>query len=326
MRILVTGGSGFIGTNLTEALIQKEIDFLNVDLATPKEETLLNYWKKCSILDYEQLEKIFSEYKPTAVIHLAAETDTDPSRTMEDYKVNTEGTQNIIKAIQATPSVERFVLTSTQFVNQSQEGPKHDQDYAPHTVYGKSKIKTEEMLRSASVNCIWTIIRPTNIWGPWHLRYPFEFWKVLAEGKYFHPGKQKVIRSYGYVGNVVGQIIKILTSSRNEVDRKVYYVGDRPIDLYDWVNGFSLGQIGKKVVVLPRFFVRTLALIGDALRIVKIKFPITSSRYRSMTTNNPADMEKTYTELGQPPYTLQQGIDQTIEWMKKKHPELIKVK
>lgn len=326
MRILVTGGSGFIGTNLTETLTQKGIDFLNVDLATPKEETLLNYWKKCSILDYEQLEKIFFEYKPTAVIHLAAETDTDPSRTMEDYKVNTEGTQNIIKAIQATPSIERFVLTSTQFVNQSQEGPKHDQDYAPHTVYGESKIKTEEMLRSASVNCIWTVIRPTNIWGPWHLRYPFEFWKVLAEGKYFHPGKQKVIRSYGYVGNVVGQIIKILTSSRNEVDRKVYYVGDRPIDLYDWVNGFSLGQIGKKVVVLPRFFVRTLALIGDALRIVKIKFPITSSRYRSMTTNNPADMEKTYTELGEPPYTLQQGIDQTIEWMKKKHPELIKVK
>jgi hypothetical protein len=157
------------------------------------------------------------------------------------------------------------------------------------------------------------MITMINVWGEWHLQYPFEFWKVLAEGKYFHPGRKKVIRSYGYVGNVLNQICKILDFSQKKVHKKAFYDGDRPIDLYDWVNGFSKAQTGKDVVVLPRIFVYLLAVVGDILRLIKTKFPITTSRYESMTTDNPINIDKTFEVLGEPDYTLLEGIDKTIQ-------------
>jgi len=326
MKILVTGGSGFIGTNLIDKLLSEGSEILNIDTAYPKVESMTAFWKKCDILNYEQVREAFISFRPEAVVHLAAQTDTDPSKTIADYKVNIEGSDNIINIIKEVGFVKRIVFTSTQFVNQSEHGPRHDQDYAPHTVYGESKIISEQHLRESQIDAIWTIIRPTNIWGPWHLRYPFEFWKILSDGKYFHPGHQKVIRSYGYVGNVVDQIRAILEKPKDLVHQKVYYVGDRPIDLYDWVNGFNLRQTGKKVIVMPRFFVFSLAILGNALRLVGIKFPITLSRYRSMTTSNPAYMEKTFQELGEPGYTLDQGIEETVRWLRTTHPDLVKIK
>lgn len=275
MKILVTGGSGFIGTNLTQALHAQGVTFRNLDVVPPKDSTLSENYSYCDILDENQVMKEFSLFQPTMVVHLAAQTDTDPKLRLEDYRLNTVGTENIISAIQNTRTVERFVHTSTQFVHQMDGGPKHDEDYAPHTVYGESKVLNEKNIRSTVFDCSWTIIRPTNIWGPWHLRYPFEFWKVLAEGRYLHPGKQRVVRSYGYVGNVVHQIQRILELPVNLIDRQTFYVGDRPIDLYDWVNGFSLGQTGRPVVVMPRFVLYGLALGGELLRSVGVKFPIT---------------------------------------------------
>lgn len=324
MKVLVTGGSGFIGTNFTQLLASEHIQFSNIDIAPPKDDSLQSYWTRCDIMDYDKLLKAFHDFKPTAVVHLAAETDTDPAKTLDDYRVNTEGSRNVLAAIKSVNTVERVVWTSTQFVNQSVEGPRHDEDYAPHTVYGESKIITEKDLRAANLDATWTIIRPTNVWGAWHLRYPFEFWKVLSENKYFHPGRQKVIRSYAYVGNVVDQVKKILTLPKETMHKKVFYVGDRPIDLYDWVNGFSIAQTGRQVRVIPRPIVYSLAFAGDFLRLFNVKFPITTSRYRSMTTDNPASMEHTFTNLGEPKYSLEEGIAQTVEWLKKYHPNLVR--
>lgn len=325
MRVLITGGSGFIGTNLTERLDKEGIIFCNVDIVPPKIPILNKYWIQVDIMNYSDLKSVFERFKPTAVIHLAAETDTDPLKTMDDYQVNTIGSLNVINSAKAVECVDRFILTSTQFVNQSPLGPQNDEDYAPHTIYGESKIISEKYLRSSGLKATWTIIRPTNVWGPWHLRYPFEFWKIIAEGKYFHPGRQRVIRSYGYVGNVVDQIITILAKSRDQVSKKVYYVGDNPINLFDWVNGFSIKQTGKGVKVVPRFFIYTIALFGDVLQAFKIKFPLTTSRYRSMTTDNPAFMGKTFYELGSPKYSLNEGIDQTVKWLRNVHPDLVKI-
>ncbi len=326
MKIVVTGGSGFIGTNLTQLLHDKGIEFLNIDNVQPKDENLKKFWVNVSIMDYSGLLEQFRAFQPDAVVHLAAETRTHPHMKMEDYTLNTVGTANVIDAIRATESVKRFVHTSTQFVHQGETPPQHDEDFAPHTIYGESKIINEKQVRNADLKCTWTIIRPTNIWGPWHLRYPFEFWRVLARGRYVHPGRKRVLRSYGYVGNVVYQIYRILTQPEKLVDRKVYYVGDRAIDLYEWVNGFSIQQCGRNVRVVPSGLVYTLALFGDMLAAIKINFPITRSRYRSMTTDNAADMEKTFRELGESPFTLDDGIRETVKWLRKEHPDLVKVK
>ena len=327
MRILITGGSGFIGTNLIKKLVSTNVHtILNLDNSAPKDINHLDYWKSCDILDPKQIADLFNSFRPDAVVHLAGRTDTDPENKLEDYLVNTDGSLNILNAIKCCTEVKRVIMTSTQFVNQYKGIPKNDEDYAPHTVYGESKVIMENMIRNAHLNCVWTIIRPTNIWGPWHIRYPFEFWKIMSRGLYFHPGREPVIRSYGYVGNVVSQIISILEAPVEKVNAQVFYVGDLPIDIYHWVNGFSLRQTGKNVRVVPRFVVSTLAYIGDILSVVRIKFPLTASRYKSMTHSNTTPMERTINAFGIPPYTLEQGIEETVMWMRKEHPDLVKVK
>lgn len=316
-RILITGGSGFIGSYLIDVLLQdKSLKLLNIDIAKPKESNHIQYWRKLDILEKQSLISLFKEFKPSAVIHLAARTDTEPENVLEDYKTNTEGTANVLEAVKHCHSVERIIVTSTQFVHQYKGLPKDDEDFAPHTIYGESKVITEKLTRNANLNCNWTIIRPTNIWGPRHPRYPTEFWYVLKKGRYIHPGKKPVIRSYGYVGNVVDQIMKILEKEKDKINKRVFYVGDAPVNLYDWANGFSLALNGKKIKVVPRPVVRALAIIGDLLRLLGLKFPITSSRYKSMTNSNTAPMDKTFKVLGDPKYSLDMGIEETVSWLK----------
>ena len=325
MRHLVTGGSGFIGTNLIEELLVQGHELVNVDIVSPSNEAHAIYWKEADILDLERLLSVFRDFQPEFVVHLAARTDTVGTH-LDEYVVNTKGTENVLAAIEAVDSIQRTVITSTQFVNQYNGVPKDDLDYAPHTVYGESKVINEQMTRKANLRSAWTIIRPTNIWGPWHSRYPHEFWRALGKGLYFHPGAKDVVRSYGYVKNVVYQIIRILEVDLGLVSSQVFYVGDESIELIDWVNGFSLGQTGKEVRVIPTSVVRTMAICGDVLGLLKIKFPITSSRFKSMTTSNGISMDKTTEALGSPPYTLEVGVQETVEWLRIYYPDLVRVK
>lgn len=325
MKTLITGGSGFIGTNLIEYFIERtNIEIGNIDIRPPKIESHNKYWINCDILNKEELEKVFHKFSPEIVIHLAAKADVD-GKTIEDYKSNTDGTQNILDAIKKITPIKRVIITSTQFVNQYNCLPKNDEDYAPHTLYGQSKVITEQKTRESGINCCWTIIRPTNIWGPWHWRYPNEFWKIIAEGKYIHPhSKKPVIRSYGYVGNVVWQIKRILDMDVDIVNKKVFYVGDIPVDIVRWADAFSIALRGTKIKVVPAGIIYILGLVGDFLKFIGITFPITTSRFKSMTTSNAAPMEKAFKLLGTPPFTIKQGVEKTVEWLKLYHPVLVR--
>jgi len=315
-RILVTGGSGFIGTNLIDMLLERGIQFINLDIKPPSKESHQAYWRKCDILDLELTTGIFNEFRPTHVIHLAARTDT-LSDHLDDYEVNTKGTANILQCIKAQTGIQRIIITSSQFVCAPPGTPKNDEDYDPIGAYGKSKVITEKMTRSADLICAWTIIRPTNIWGPWHPRYPKEFWLVLKRGLYVHPGGRPAIRSYGYVKNVVIQMLKILEAPSALVDKKVFYLGDPPLSLIDWVNGFSLAITGKPARIIPRRLFKMLAMIGSALGILDIRFPIQLSRYRSMTEDYLSPMEATIINFGAPDYSLEGGIKETVAWLNK---------
>lgn len=317
MRILVTGGSGFIGTNLIELLREKACQLLNLDITEPYMPAHAAYWQQADILDTTQVRRIVVDFAPEAVIHLAARAECDENTTVEEgYQVNTLGTQNLLEAVKAAP-VRRLIVTSTQFVCAPGRFPKNDEDYFPGTVYGQSKVVTEQLTRKAGLQCCWTIVRPTNVWGPWHFRYRREFWRVLERGFYAHPGKEPVIRSYGYVGNVVHQMWRILEMPVDAVNGKTLYVGDRPTNLMNWVNGFSKALRGREVRTVPRPLMRLLALIGDLPTWMTGKpFLINSSRFRSMVTDYPTPMEPTLDLLGENPVSLQAGIDETVSWLK----------
>lgn len=315
MRILVTGGSGFIGTNFIEVALERGIEILNLDISPPKKQTHIVVWKPCDIMDFNACMDLFQEFQPTHALHLAARTDTDSNELM-DYKVNSEGTDTFLRCIKSMPGIKRAVITSTQFVFAPPGLPENDEQFNPIGAYGMTKVLAEKATRAAELDCTWTIIRPTNIWGPWHPRYPKEFWLVLKKGWYLHPGGAPVMRSYGYVKNVVNQTLKIFEAPATAVHAKVFYVGDPPIPLFDWANLFSLAITGKPVRVVPRMVLRMLAVVGSLLRPVGIRFPITLSRYRSMTEDYLSPMEVTLSQFGAPEYSLQEGVEETVTWLK----------
>jgi nucleoside-diphosphate-sugar epimerase len=314
MRILVTGGSGFIGTNLVTFYRERGVALVNIDWNPPLDPEQRPFWREVDIMDRTAVEQAFKEFEPTHVIHLAARTDTDELVDMDAYRQNHEGTRILLEVVKQHAVIERIIVTSTQFVCEAGYQPAHDLDFKPFTVYGESKRRTELVTREAGLNCAWTIIRPTTIWGPWSLRYRDVMFKVMRKGLYFHPGKGRVVRSYGYVGNVVWQIDRMLSVPRALVDRQVLYVGDRPFDLKEWVEVVSRELTGKPVRYIPTALIRLMAWGGDVLKAVHIPFPITSGRFRSMTSDYVTPMDKTIQVVGEAPWSIQDGVKAMVRW------------
>ena len=319
MKVLVTGGSGFIGTTLVETLLSRGDEVLNLDIKKPLNSEQKPYWRNCSIMELDDLHHAVSSFQPEVVIHFAARTECDENTTVENgYQVNVQGTQNVLEAIKKCSTVKRLIVTSSQFVCGPGPLPKNDEDYFPHTVYGHSKVETEKLTRNAGLSCLWTMIRPVNVWGPYHERYSREFWKIASKGLYVHPGVKSPTRTYGYVGNIVWQMIQIMEADEAVVNEQVFYVGDKPINIENWVMGFCVGFRGKKPMVIPMWVMRLLAKVGDVISKVKGKpFYITTSRLRSMTEDYIAPMDKTFEIFGNPPYSLEDGIEESVDWHNK---------
>ncbi|MDR6196887.1 NAD(P)-dependent oxidoreductase [Siphonobacter sp. SORGH_AS_0500] len=316
--ILITGASGFIGTNLVDFLLEKGYDkIINLDKKNPLKDSHNSYWVKGNIMNEDEVLAIFNDYRPDTVIHLAARTDTLSDK-LEDYLENHEGTRRLLNVVKKCNFIERIIVTSTQYVYKSKSKifPSDMYDFEPHTVYGQSKVLTEKYTHSADLKCLWTIIRPANIWGPWHMRYPVELWRMIDKGLYSHPTNNQVIRTYGYVKNIVHQIYNILIAPSEVVDKKTFYVGDLPIDSYSWLNEISMQLNGKEVKRAPYVLFKSVALVGDVLRTFKVPFPLYSQRLDNMIEDYPAPTKLTVDTFGQYNPDLSNNVKETINWLK----------
>jgi nucleoside-diphosphate-sugar epimerase len=317
-RVIVTGGSGFIGTHLISCLLEHGHQVLNLDKNEPLDLKQKSFHCQIDILNAHAICETFDTFRPQWLFHLAARADCDESTTIEiGYSANTTGATNVLAAAAATPSLERVLITSSQYVCRPGHQPSNDEDYCPHTVYGWSKVETERATRRANLKCPWVIVRPTNIWGPWHLRYRSQVWRVIQRGFYLHPGGVPIVRSYGYAGNVVRQMIGLMEVDAEKINGKVFYVGDLPRDLRDWVNGFSLALRGRPVTAVPRVLLRSIGWAGDLIgKLSGREFLIHSSRYRSMITSESAPMTTTFDLLGPSPISLDQAVNETVQWLR----------
>lgn len=315
-KILITGGSGFIGGHLVNQFVDAGWEVTNVDVALPTGLAKQARWANCSILDPEALATAFREYQPQWVVHLAAYASME-ARSLDEFRANTVGTTNVLTAAGRTGSVERLIVTSTQHVRRPGSGmPACDTDYVPYAFYGQSKVITEQLTRQADLKCAWTIIRPTAVWGPHNLLLADGLWKQMHRGRYFHPAGDRVLRSYGYVKNVCWQIMRLLQVETEAVDKKVFYVADGNMRQLDWVNAMSRELTGRNARMLPLWLIRSLAGVGDGLNVMGVRFPIYGSRLRNLITDNPVPVEPTLHLLGAPPHSLGDGARETAEWLR----------
>lgn len=315
MKVLVTGGSGFIGTNLIEDLLEKNYNVLNIDIKAPKIKERNNIWKNIDIRDYEKLKSAIKEFNPDFIVHLAARTDLD-GKTVDDYDSNTLGVENLIKSINQLDNLKKIIITSSKFVTENGYKIKDQFDYCPHTVYGESKVITEKITWDNQPHCDWCIIRPTSIWGPW-FGVPYRnFFDMVMKHMYFHIGKIKCYKTYGFIGNSVYQIEQLLFNETKNADNKVFYIGDNPsYEINEWADEIA-SEFGFKIPTMPVWFVKCLAKFGDLLSIFKIHFPMQSFRYGNMTNDGINNMDNTYKIAPKNLYTRLEGTKITIKWIK----------
>lgn len=318
MKVLITGGSGFIGAHVVGRLLAKGCTVLNVSDRPPHESAHAPFWRNADILDADLLRRTMMDFQPEWAMHLAARTEMDEKTEAETgFRANTQGTRNFLAALGSTASVRRMLMCSSQFVCGPGHKPSHAEDYSPATVYGQSKVVAEKATRSANLGCEWMMVRPTNIWGPWHPRYPQEFWRIARKGLYVHPGGKPVVRCYGYVGNVADQMVSLMEQPAGEIDRQTFYVGDAAADIYLWADAFCRALGGYSPRRVPRLLLQIAGMAGDAITASTGKpFYITSSRYHSMVTDYIAPMEKTFALLGEPKTSLEAGVAETLNWLR----------
>jgi nucleoside-diphosphate-sugar epimerase len=285
---------------------------LNIDKKAPLNDSHIPMWKKCDLMQFNDVENIIKEFKPQACIHLAAETEIVEGKSLtESYPVNTIGSKFLLQLL-LKYGVRRTIVVSTQYVcGPSERLPEKPDDYWPHTEYGKSKIELEKNTRKILEPGSFFIVRPTYVWGPWNYKNFNEVVKTIVRRIYIYPKGKKVFRSFAYVGNVCAQIASLLEVEK--LDRDWFYLGDEPVNAYEFINGLSRLLTSKNVRTVPWPFLFVLAKVGDCITFA-VKFPFTSFRYRNMTIDYKTPMASTFSALGNSPISFNKALNEFNSW------------
>lgn len=317
MKVLLTGGSGFIGTNLVELLLCRGDEVLNLDLSEPRNPEHVRHWRQADLRDVDRISSIVTDFHPEVLFHLGARTDL-LGNGLSDYRANTDGVRNIISAMQSAGSIKRVFFASSRLVCQIGYQPKSDEDYCPQNAYGQSKVETEKIVRAAGLEIPWCIFRPTSIWGPW-FDIPYkDFFLHVAKGRYFHPQGTPLRKSFGFVGNSVHQLLTLSQASPEVFHGRTFYLCDYPpIEVSEWADEIA-DEIGvKRPRRVPIGVLGAAAKAGDLLKSCGMKNPpLTSFRLNNLTTQMPHDTEFLERSVGDLPFSRKEGVRLTVEWLR----------
>ncbi len=319
MRVLVTGGSGFIGTNVCEHLVRQGVPVLNLDIAAPRNINHAAIWKQVDICRAVALHEAVFDFQPTNVLHLAARTDLD-GRTVADYAANVQGVENLVDAALACASVARVVFASSRLVCKIGYAPAGETDYCPTTAYGESKVQGELIVRSRAAGAAWDWlqVRPTSIWGPW-FGVPYKlFFDAVARGRYVHPRGLRILKSFGFVGNTVAQLMAILAADKASINHQTIYLADYPpIDvsvMADLIRRELHIGPGREV---PMGMLKVAAKLGDLGKALGWQQPpLTSFRLANLVTPMVYDLVPLQAIAGALPFSLADGVQATVAWMR----------
>jgi nucleoside-diphosphate-sugar epimerase len=310
MRILVAGGSGFLGNALIASLTSEGhevVGFSRTDIPG----SLVG-----DITDATSIISSVKEYAPDVIFNLASQTDLSASNGALNYDANTVGVRNLIEAVSQAPSVRRVIWASSQLINKPGVCPKHDEDYNPVGGYGESKVEGERLVRRLNGGGkIWTIVRPTTVWGPGMSPHYLRLLSMIRRGLYFHVGSRQLQKSYSYIENLVHQLRCLSVADTEAIQAKTFYLADsEPIELREWCDGFARA-FGKTIPSLPKPIVIAMAKAGDLAGCAGVKrVPFNSQRLNNILTEYVFDTGPIDAICGKSQISNSEGVARTAKW------------
>lgn len=310
MKILITGGAGFIGSHLCEKYVNEGHDVLCLDNFMSGNLTnikhLLDYRNfkliRGDIRDYELLEKIMQDVE--VIFHMAAQIHVDRSyiEPKPTYDINVMGTQNVLEAARLHDA-KKIICASTSEVYGSAQYAPIDENHplnAPHP-YGASKIAADRMCfaynQTYRMNI--SIMRLFNVFGPKQRDVGYGgvisifTRRILNNIPPIIYGDGQQTRDYTYIKDAIKAYDLVLKRDES-LDGPVNFGSGKEISIAD-LAGTIIEMCGKKGNIKP---VHTAARPGEVNRLI-------------------ANASKAKSILGwQPEYGFQEGLKEFIDWYK----------
>ncbi|MBA84738.1 MAG: dTDP-glucose 4,6-dehydratase [Rhodobacteraceae bacterium] len=321
MTLLITGGAGFIGSAVVRLAIARGQRVVNVDALTyaaclenvaSVADNPLYHFEQADIRDAEAMTRIFAAYRPTAVMHLAAESHVDRSIDGPGafIETNVNGTYTLLQAARAQweaqgrPADFRFHHISTDDVygTLGDTGQfTEDTPYAPNSPYSASKAASDHLVRAwhETYGLPVVLTNCSNNYGPYHFPeklIPVVILNALAGQPIPVYGQGLNVRDWLYVEDHADALLTVLARGQNG---RSYNIGGeneaRNIDL-----------------------VRMICAILDRLRPADRPYDSLISYVQDRPGHDlryAIDPARIRAELGwRPSVTLEQGLEKTVQW------------
>ena len=310
MKVLVTGSEGFIGSHLTELLVEKGFEvkaFVRYNFKNDwgwLEESKYKNDIEIYTGDVRDFDSVYDAMKDVDVVfHLAALIGIPYSyiSPLAYIKTNTEGTYNVLESGRKL-NLKRIIITSTsEIYGTAQYVPIDEQHpYNPQSPYAASKAAADHLALSyyRSFGTPVTIIRPFNTYGPRQSAravIPTIISQILAGKKQIKLGNLSPTRDLNYVKDIANGFITVGLHENTVGD--VYNLGTG--------QEISIGDLAEKIIELTE---KEVEIIEDTQRIRPEK-----SEVERLLSN----AEKAKKTTGwKPKYMLEEGLKETIDWIK----------
>ncbi len=231
MKILVTGGAGFIGSHIADSFIEQGHEVVILDNLSMGRMENINPKAKFYLLDIgaKEVKKVFQQEEFDAVCHQAAQMDVRKSveDPLFDAEVNVKGSLNLLENC-VKYHVNKFVFASTGgaiYGEQEQFPCDESHPLRPVSPYGITKLTMEKYLYYYSIQfgLKYIILRYSNVYGPRQNPKGEAGVVAIFSNKLINDeqpvinGDGKQTRDYIYVGDVVQANMKALTYSKNDI-------------------------------------------------------------------------------------------------------------